>query len=122
MIVIMEHWRSRKIGDVFFGLLAGVPAGIALALLCISFLSGCTADIDMHGPDVSASAKARPSYSADLSACREQARANLDTGEMLAESLIPIYGAVKYFDSSDPSSYSGRHKAIDDCMAAKGYR
>lgn len=36
MIVVMEQWRTRKIGDVLFGLLAGFALGVVVGL---SFLS-----------------------------------------------------------------------------------
>lgn len=90
-----------------------------LIILCSSFLFGCVShDINTYTPDVQANG---PNYAADLSACRQTVIAEQDQGEVAATAIIPIYGMFKAFDTSDPSTYYGRRKAVDNCMKAKGY-
>lgn len=91
-------------------------------IFAAAFLASCAAsDVSRYSPSVSAEAQARPSYGTDLDACRASVAAQQDEGEAVAEAVIPIYGMVKLFDTSDPSTYYGRRRAVDECMKAKGY-
>jgi hypothetical protein len=89
-------------------------------VLCISPLAGC---VSFYTPSLSASAKARPTYQADLDACRNEAAAKKDANywNALGNQMIPIVGMAQYFDANNPSSIPGEHKNVDDCMKAKGY-
>lgn len=91
----------------------------AFVVLTSFALFGCVAhDINTYTPDVQESG---PNYAADLSACRQTVIAEQNQGEVAATAIIPVYGLFKAFDTSDPSTYYGRRKAVDDCMKAKGY-
>jgi hypothetical protein len=94
-----------------------LPPALLLAALS---LSAC---VSSYRPNITSAVGS--SYDTDLKACRDQAYELAKKGEHGAAGatmIFPLFGLFVETQGTNPGSYVGMTKNIDECMRGKGYQ